>query len=147
MGTYQIPKLQIEVKLALTEGPVEPGIVFLTESYRGEATLESFLNHEEEQFFPFRKEEGQVRLINKKSVVYLVSDEKEPEQKELLSPPIEIEVFFAHEQSVKGKIYSSLPQDTLRVSDFINQNDSFLAVFTEEGKFILNKDRILYVLD
>ncbi len=147
MSNYQIPKLKIDVKLALLDEEIESGCVFLTETYRGEATLESFLNHEGERFFPFRQEEGQVRLINKNNVVYLETDETEPVEKELLSSPIGIEVVINQNMRVKGLIYSNLPADTLRVSDYINQDDRFLAIYAESGKYIVNMDRVLYVLD
>ncbi len=150
MDTYQIPKVRIEVILTIHHDVTMKGSVFLSEnlfSYTGAPRLEDFLNLREERFFPFKHEGGDFRLVNKRQVVYLKSSEKNPPDASLMPDPLEIEIVFSNGDELEGLIYPNLPKDTMRASDFLNQKEMFLPLYSGDQKIIFNTERILYIKD
>ena len=149
MSYYKVPKLEVEVEMALQSGGLLRGVIFLNESmidYMGTPSLDDLLNSEE-AFFPFRHRDGQVSLISKHKLVYLRTWEQDALELIISTKHLEVEVFFVNGDSIRGTIHSDLPEDALRVSDFVNQEMHFLAMYREDQKIIMNKDQILYIND
>ena len=149
MSYYKVPKLEIEVVVDLLGGGLVKGSIFLNESlitYMGDPSLDDLLNGEE-PFFPFRHKDGQVSLINKHNVIYLKTWEQDALELVIPTKHLEVEIFFVNGESIAGTIHSDLPEDALWVSDFLNQEMHFLAIYRDDQKIIMNKDHILYIND
>ena len=147
MGNYQIPKEKVEVTMTLQSGTPMDGFVFLVRDATGKVNLAEMLNEDEEPFFPFEHEDGGVSLISKKMVVYLKDDQAQPPETDLLPPPVEITAFFANGDDLTGLIYSDMPHDTLRASDYVNRKERFLVMYQGNQQVIFNRDQILYIND
>ena len=148
---YQIPKIRVDVEVVLSGGQELKGAIFISEnmiSFTGKPRLEDFLNTDE-RFFPFSREDGGYSLLNKHRLVLLRSSEDDSQVlvEQLMLQPRDVAVFLRDEHSVKGVIYSNLPKESLRVSDFFNQKELFLPIYQDGRKIIVNTDEILYVND
>ncbi len=148
---YQVPKLAIDVSIFLNDGTEMDGQVFITESlvsYTGTPRLEDFLE-KVERFFPFHQTEGDTFLISKHLLVYLRSSEKDSEmlERDLMLKPQPITVRLENGHDLSGSIYSMLPKEIGRVSDYLNQGKTFLSIYQEEDKIIINTDRVVWAQD
>jgi len=151
MHPYQIPKLRVDVEVVLSGGQEAKGAIFLSEnmiSYTGKPRLEDFLNLEE-RFFPFSREDGTVSLLNKARLVLLRSSEDDSTflVEKLMLQPKNVAVHLSDGHAVEGEIYSNLPQESLRTSDFFNQKERFLPIYQEGRKVIINTREVLYIND
>ena len=150
--SYQVPKLSIDVKLVLSDGSKLEGMVFVSEnmlSYTGTPRFEDFLNRNEERFFPFTTQNEGVVLINKGRLIYLHSSEEDSDilRERLMLKPKQVQLRFSNGDEIEGVVYSNLPQDTARVSDFFNQKEKFLPLYLAEGKVIVNTDMVVSIKD
>lgn len=151
MQQYQIPKIRVDVEVVLVGGEELVGSIFISEnllSYTGQPRLEDFLNAEG-RFFPFSRADGTYSLLNKRRLVLLRSSEDDSEYlvEKLMLQPRQVEVVLTSDHRVNGMIYSNLPQESLRVSDFFNQKEFFLPIYQDGQKIIINTVEVLYVND
>jgi len=149
---YQVPKLTIDVRIFLTDGIEMEGSLFITEnlvSHTGTPRLEDFLNQNNQRFFPFHQKDGETLLIGKHRLVYLRSSEKDADvlEDQLMIEPRAVTVHMAYGHNLEGAVYAVLPKEANRVSDFFNQKETFLSLYQEEDKVILNTDMIVWVRD
>lgn len=151
MQQYQIPKIRVEAEVILAGGVEITGAIFISEnmiSYTGKPRLEDFLN-QEERFFPFSQSDGKYSLLNKYRLVLLRSSEDDSKVliEQLMLQPKEVEVHLTNDLKVNGVIYSNLPQESLRTSDFFNQKEFFLPIYQDGKKVIINTREVLFIHD
>lgn len=149
---YEVPKLSVQIALVLSDGSEITGDVFLAEnqlSYTGHPRLEDFLNNVHEPFFPCHTNDDRVLLIHKHRLVYLRSSERDSDvlENRLMLEPRKVLARLNNGHELSGVIYSSLPKEHSRVSDFFNQRDEFLPLYQEQDKIILNKSMVVWVED
>lgn len=147
MGSYQIHKEKVEVTMTLQSGPPLDGFVFLVRDAIGNLDLANMLNDTDEPFFPFEHSDGGVSLIAKNKIVYVKDDQAGLPETDLLPPPVEITVFFTNDEDITGLIYSDMPHDTLRASDYVNRREHFMIMYQGNQQVIFNRDQILYIND
>jgi len=145
---YEIPKIGIPVEIILVDGESIAGNIFVTEdlvSAGGNPLIEDLLNDDTNLFFPFESQAGAYRLINKRQIAFINTEQTDAEIRE--QTPIEprgLVAHFTNERAVYGMVYPTLAEET-RVSDLINQQQNFMAIFQEGRKIIVNRDHIIYV--
>ena len=144
---YEIPKIATPVVINLVNDETISGFIWLTENFissTGEARIEALLNQDEDRFFSFQSDAGAFRLINKQHVTFI---ETETDDTEIISrstiSPTTMVAHFVNEQTLFGRIYPSLPEES-RVSDFLNLKSDFLVVYRQQKKIILNRNLIVY---
>lgn len=145
---YEIPKISVAVELLLVNNETITGNMFVTEdivSAGGNPLVEEFLNEDGDQFFPFESSAGVYRLINKQQVVFIRTEQTDSETKE--KTPIEPKNLVAHltnERTIYGLVYPTLAEES-RVSDIINENVDFIAIYQDGLKIIINRRHVIYV--
>lgn len=93
---------------------------------------------DERSFLPFEGDEGEILLIQKGSVVMVISEGCEylkgiPYQKKM-----EARISLLSGQSLEAKVYSDLPQHRSRLSDFLNHSSKFFCVEVEGKEYLVN---------
>ena len=146
---YQVPTTKVQVVITIAQQGEMQGAVFISEdiySYTMKPRLEDLLN-QDKRFFSFLKDDEEFILFNKSELVILRSSENDAEQlvSELMLEPQEVELFLDNGESLSGVVYPNLPPDQRRVSDFFNQNETFLPIYCDDEKIIVNLDHVLYV--
>ena len=145
---YEIPKLQVPVELLLSDGDTVEGKMFITEdlvSAGGNPLVEDYLNDDPDLFFPFESNAGAYRLINRDHLVMVRTDQDDAEIREQTPlPPRNLVVHFSNRRTVYGVVYPTLAEES-RVSDIINQDETFLVLYQNARKMILNRAHIIYV--
>ncbi len=145
---YEIPKISVSVEVLLAGNETIHGKMFVTEdlvSAAGNPLIEEFLNEDEDRFFPFESTAGAYRLLNKHQVVYLRTEQTDDEVKE--QTPIKPRNLVAHltvDRTIYGLVYPTLQEES-RVSDIINEDDDFIAIYQNGQKIIVNRNHIIYV--
>lgn len=141
MDEYRVPKREVRVELVMAGGRVRPGRVFLGDTARSHAgveTLEDLLEGPGD-FLAVHGEApgGGLALLHRRSVVVvrLPEDSGWPEADPLADDPA------AHEEGVRltlddgalvqGRVRFVLPPGRNRLSDFLNAGAKFLRVEEE----------------
>ena len=144
---YEIPKISVAVEVLLVDNETISGNMFVTEdlvSAGGNPLIEEFLNEDEDRFFPFESDAGAYRLINKHQVVYLRTEQSDSEIKEQTPiKPRNLVAHFTNDRTIYGLVYPTLQEES-RVSDILNEEGSFLTVYRQGLKLIVNLDQVVY---
>jgi len=145
---YEIPKITVPVEIQLMNGDNLEGRIFVGEdliSDAGNALIEDFLNDDPHHFFPFESNAGAYRLINKDHLIMIRTEQDDQEVKQQTSLPAKnLVVHFTSDMTVYGVVYPVLAEES-RVSDIINQENAFIAVYQNGQKLIINRNHIIYV--
>lgn len=144
---YEIPKLQVPIVLSLVNDESIPGKMFMTEdrvSPGGNAEIAEFLNHEADDFFSFLSDAGAYRLVNRRQVLYIETEQDDREiRKQTPLTPKSLVLHFANDRSFYGVVYPTLAEET-RVSDILNQEGSFFTIYRRGTQFVVNRTLIVY---
>lgn len=145
---YEIPKIQVPVVLNLINDESIAGKMFVTEdlvSAAGNPEIEEFLNADPDHFFSFESDRGAYRLINKAHVLSIETQQTDDEIKEktVLAPKTMV-IHFRNGFTLYGHAYPILAEES-RVSDIMNQDGNFLAIYREGKKFVINRAQIVYL--
>ena len=145
---YEIPKLAVSVELLLTNNETITGRMFVTEdlmSAAGNPQIEDFLNEDTDRFFPFESKAGAYRLINKRQVMTIRTQQSDAEVKDQTSiKPKNLVAHFEGDRTIYGLVYPTQVEEA-RVSDIINEELEFIAIYQNGQKVIVNRDQIIYV--
>ncbi len=145
---YEIPKISVPVELLLADNESISGKIFITEdlvSAGGNPLIEDFLNEDKDQFFPFESDAGAYRLINKKQIAFIRTEQDDSEIKEQTPiKPKNLVAHFTNQRTVYGLVYPTLAEES-RVSDILNENVDFISIYQNNQKIIVNRNHIIYV--
>lgn len=145
---YEIPKIAVPVEILLVNNETIEGKLFVTEdlvSAGGNPNVVEFLNTDEDSFFPFESLAGAYRLINKHQVVYMRTQQDDTEVKEQTPiRPRNMVAHFTSDRTIYGLVYPTMAEES-RVSDIINQEPEFLAIYQNGRKIIVNRNHVIYV--
>lgn len=144
---YEIPKIEVPVEILLMSGESISGEMFVTEdllSAAGHPQLEEFLNNDPDPFFPFVTGGGAYRLMNRRHVVMIKCNQDDAEiRAQTPMEPRNLVIHFTNGRTVHGVIYPTQAEEA-RVLDLINQPVSFLALYQDGQKLIVNLDHVIY---
>ena len=144
---YEIPKLQVPVTLYLANDESIPGRIYITDdlvSPEGNPQIEEFLNDDPDDFFSFQSDAGAYRLINRRHIIYVETDQDDSEViARTLLEPRSLVLHFTNQTTIYGLVYPTLAEET-RASDLLNQEGDFFSVFRQGSKIIVNRTQIVY---
>jgi hypothetical protein len=145
---YEIPKISVPVEVLLVNNETIAGNMFITEdllSAQGNPLIEEFLNEDDDRFFPFESTAGAYRLLNKQQVVYIRTEQSDVEAREQTPiKPRNLVAHFTNDRTIYGLVYPTMAEES-RVSDIINEDVDFIAIYQNEQKVIVNRNHIIYV--
>lgn len=145
---YEIPKISVPVEILLVDSETISGKMFVTEdlvSAGGNPLVEEFLNDDPDQFFPFESDAGAYRLINKRQIAFIRTEQDDSEIREQTPiKPRNLVAHFTNERTIYGMVYPTLAEES-RVSDIINQAEDFISIYQNGQKIIVNRNHIIYV--
>lgn len=145
---YEIPKIQVPVTLHLINEESIPGSVYVTEdliSPGGNPEVEDYLNQDKGRFISFQSDAGAYRLINREQIIYIETHQTDDEAKgQTPLEPRAMVVHFLNATTLYGVVYPTLAEES-RVSDILNSEGSFMTLFRQGTKLIVNLDKVVYV--
>ena len=130
-----------KAEVLFSDGSRLPGHFFVLLDTQGRLGAECLLDLllDERSFLPFEKDEGQILLIQKGSVVMVISEGREylegiPYQKKMGA-----RISLLSGQSLEAKVYNDLPRNRSRLSDFLNHSSKFFCVEVEGKEYLVNR--------
>ena len=145
---YEIPKISVPVEILLINNETIKGNMFVTEdllSAEGNPLIEELLNQDEDRFFPFESTAGAYRLINKHQVIHIRTEQSDTEMRERTPiKPRNLVAHFTNDRTIYGLVYPTMAEES-RVSDIINEDVDFIAIYQNAQKVIVNRNHIIYV--
>ncbi len=145
---YEIPKISVPVEILLINNETITGNMFVTEdllSAEGNPLIEELLNQDEDRFFPFESTAGAYRLINKHQVIHIRTEQSDTEMRERTPiKPRNLVAHFTNDRTIYGLVYPTMAEES-RVSDIINEDVDFIAIYQNAQKVIVNRNHIIYV--
>jgi hypothetical protein len=159
-GDLRLPKFPVVVELSLAgRGPISVE-VFVAEhqatDYRRQHVLD--LLESDTAFLPARQVDGDRFLVfNKAAAVWVgfpltsgelpVEEAAEAPETELYESQHEVEVELSTGASLRGNVLYSLPPESARVADYLNQPGRFMRLWTVDRVYLINKAYVLSVAE
>ena len=147
--SLKLPTAAVAVELALADGAIVPGQLFVPErARRGRAlALElAELLDAGAAFVPAKDAGGHVVLYAKRALVYVKIDLPEIEEDDVLyDQRHDVEVVLSQGPTLIGQILYTSPSDRLRVIDHLNQPSAFLRLWTATSLYVIGKPHVLRV--
>jgi hypothetical protein len=129
-----------KAEILISDGSRLSGYFFVLLHTQGRLGAECLLDLvlDERSFLPFEKDDGQIFLIQKGSIVLVISEGCEylkgvPYQKKMAS-----RICLLSGQTLEAKVYSDLPQSRSRLSDFLNHSANFFCVEVDGKEYLVN---------
>lgn len=152
MQELAVEKRKVPVIIRCTDCEEIKGELFLSlfsKNHSGPETALEFMNSPE-RFFVLRLEaEPPVRMMNKDRIVEIeLSAEAELGGQDLSGMGAKeepMEVHFNKQHSLKGNAFVELPPAKSRLVDFLNQEEKFFLLRTEQTVHIINQRQISFV--
>lgn len=157
--SYRIPKIPVAVEINLGEGEIRWVEVFVAEhldrSFRPQHVADLLASPQ--PFLPARQVgEERTALFHKDVAVWiriataagaLPVEESAGGLDELFEHKRAVTVELSTGESIAGDLLYSLPNDRARVIDYLNQESRFFRLFGAEYLYLVNKDRVVQVIE
>ena len=88
---------------------------------------------------------NEILLIGKNRFMDLELSERDIQTETLEAHEIAVEVELVNGEVIHGSVFTELPPNRLRLSDFLNFTPQFIYVCREQSDVLINKDYILSV--
>ena len=92
----------------------------------------------EKTYLPFELDEGQIVLLQKECIVMIVLEDRDMKKSIIYEQKIPAEVRFLSGESIEGKVYSDLPRNYARLSDFLNHSKTFFYLEVGDKDYLVN---------
>ena len=103
---------------------------------RKECVFDLFIG--ERAYLPFELADGEILLIQKKSIMMVVTEESELERHLVYQQKLPAEIQFVAGKTIRGHIYNDLPPNYLRLSDYLNQHTTFFLLDVDSQAHLVN---------
>lgn len=129
-----------KAEILFSDGSRLSGHFFVLLHSQGRIGAESLLDLllDERSFLPFEEDEGKILLIQKGSIVMVISKGCECLKGFAYQRKMESRISMLSGQSFAAKVYSDLPQNRSRLSDFLNHGSKFFCVEVEGMEYLIN---------
>lgn len=145
---YEIPKIPVQVEVTLSNDETIPGKLYVTAdvvSPEGNPMIEDLLNNDRDIFVSFQSDAGAFRLLNKHHILFVETSQSDEEVKsQTPHEPKSLIIHFSNDHTLFGLMYPTQMEEQ-RASDLLNQDGSFLTLYRQGKKFIVNRSLIVYV--
>jgi hypothetical protein len=143
---FRIEKLRRTVSIVMTDGSKIEGDIFLRSATRHRRRPEEPVDllNDEDPFFAVMRS-GEALLVAKSSVSRMATS-LQPEEDDIYSPGIPVEVTLLDGSSCSGSIFPETRTGRPRLLDYLNAyRERFLAVVDAQQVMLVNKDIIAHV--
>jgi hypothetical protein len=145
MHDFKVPTVQLATELHCVDGAVLRGHVYmaaLSAVHAGPMQPQEWINSPP-AFFPFRREDGAMILVNKHQVLAMsvVAVPLEPED-ELWEPASLVRrvMVEAGGKRFEGDVAIDMPENQQRLVDYLNRSESFLCLVSGENHLLVRKE-------
>lgn len=152
MQELAVEKRKVPVTIRCVDCEEIKGELFLSlfsKNHSGQETALEFMNSPERFFVLRLQAEPPVRMMNKDRIVEIeVSADAELGGQDLSGMGAKeepMEVHFKNSHSLNGNAYVELPPTKSRLIDFLNQEDKFFLLQTDQTVHIINRRQISFV--
>ena len=152
MSELRVPTVVLQAEVECADGRIFVGRIFIpvaSAKHAGATRPEEWLN-DESHFFPFLPDEAAAPvLLNKREVLVLTvpASASEGEIPEGIDSPVRRVAVEAEARRLEGTLIIDMPQNHLRVLDYLNRAEQFLTLRDGEVHHLIQKERITRVLE
>jgi hypothetical protein len=143
---YRVPTVPVEVEILMEDGRREAVVLYLStvsETHSGPETLDEFLDKDRSFIGARSKESGQSFILNRDALVLVEAPASAParlKREEMVASAIElVRIQLSRGSVVEGTLLMTVPPEQARISDYLNQKESFVAVDAGERILYVNK--------
>ena len=151
VSELSVPTVAVAAEVLCADGRSFSGRVFipsLSSRHSGVMRAEEWLN-EPARFFPFLpNDEGKSVLLNKREVLVLtVARSVESGSDESPRSPHQRVSLECEDRRLTGEVVIDMPENRLRMLDYLNQADPFLTLREGDKLHLVQKERITRVIE
>ncbi len=150
MNELRVPTVERSVEVECADGRRFGGRIFIPVAspvHEGPTRTEEWMN-DGPSFFAFVPEGGSPFLLNKREVLVLSVEEPPADRPEEIaeSPTRRVRV-EAESRRLEGRLLLDMPEHRLRVLDYLNRGEPFLALREDSILHLIQKERITRVIE
>jgi len=126
----KLQTIKKRVEVVFEDGTRMEGSLFLStaSAHRwGKESIEELLNGGR-KYLPMELNRGELVLLSKKAIVMALAKEKDPEPIPANAKRIPAEIVLRSGETLRGEVYNDLPMTHLRLSDYLNQSETFFRI-------------------
>lgn len=152
MSELKVPTVVLQAEVECADGRRFSGRIFIpaaSPTHPGPTRPEEWLN-DEATFFPFLPDDSpNPVLLNKREVLVLTvpASAFDGEIPEGVANPVRRVVVEAEARRLEGMLIIDMPQNHLRVLDYLNRPEQFLTLRDGEVHHLVQKERITRVIE
>jgi hypothetical protein len=144
----RVPTVPISVEFLLSDGARLAGKIHLSSTspfHDGAETLDEFFNSRR-LFLPVHRADGKTVLVGRRAIVMVSAPPSSPLVSRLPGRvPGAVHILRVHLENgevAEGMLLATLPTQSSRVSDAVNQEEEFVPIESTESVMFVRKDRI-----
>ena len=144
----RVPTVTVSVEFLLSDGERLAGMIHLSSASRfheGAETLDEFFNARR-PFLPVFRADGKTVLVGRRAIVTVSAPPSSPLVSRLPGRvPGAVHILRVHLENgdvAEGMLLATLPTQSSRVSDALNQEEEFVPIELTESVMFVRKDRI-----
>jgi hypothetical protein len=145
MSIYRVEKSELQIILFQADGSVMKGVVFLSAaaySHMGKQTLHDLMK-EPGAFFPFRSEDGDFCVANKKTITHIRFDPPTEEPgHQSLGDREDVDIRFVGGEQLSGTVTIEMPEGKSRLFDFLNAMEGFFLLQNQDAHYLVNVEQL-----
>lgn len=147
----RVPTVERSVEVECADGRRFQGRIFIPVAspvHEGPTRPEEWIN-EAPSFFPFVPDDGQSPFLLNKRELLVLSVEEPPDEAPEGRPesPVRRVKVEAEARRLEGDLVLDMPENHLRVLDYVNRTDPFLALRDGSVLHLIQKERITRVTE
>ena len=147
----RVPTVERSVEVECADGRRFQGRIFIPAAspvHEGPTRTEEWIN-EAPSFFPFLPHDGQGPFLLNKREVLVLSVEEPPEDgpEGKAESPVRHVKIEAESRRLEGELVLEMPENHLRVLDYVNRTEPFLALREGAVLHLIQKERITRVTE
>jgi len=146
----RVPTVERHIDVECADGRRFQGRIFIPVAspfHEGPTRIEEWIN-ETPWFFPFLPDAGDPCLLNKRELLVLtVEDPAEGTPDEIAESLVRRVKVEAESRRLEGQLLLDMPENHLRVLDYVNRAESFLALRDGATLHLVQKERITRIIE
>ena len=143
--TFKVEKIKRPASVIFHDNTRLDGSFFVSKvslNHPGMESISELLSNPKD-FLPFELMDGEVAILRKKNMVLIQLQQDEHFTEHLSPRQIPVRMRLLSGKSMEGSVFSDLPENQSRLSDFLNAAQGFFYLKADDLNFFVNAQYVL----
>ena len=143
--TFKVEKIKKPASIIFHDSTRLDGSFFVSKVSLNHPGMESIpeLLSNDNNFLPFELMDGEVAILRKKNIVLIQLQQDEHFREHLYPRQIPVRMRLLSGKTMEGVVFSDLPENQSRLSDFLNASHGFFYLKADDLNFFVNAQYVM----